>query len=191
MAKAKYCEKCGQVYCPFFLCRKCNFCKTKLKVFPEEMEQKYKIFDDSWMDIWAQLVSYTNLSAVCTVNEELSLREELIARTDNFVMHELADSPQFSPGLHARQVQKRRELDRKFAESTYRRSCEKFAKSLARTQAGGGQGGYVPRCPVCGSADIQKIAFGTRAVKTAAFGVAGAVDDAGKTYKCGNCGSKF
>ena len=27
--------------------------------------------------------------------------------------------------------------------------------------------------------------------KTAAFGVVGAIDDAGKTYKCGNCGSKF
>lgn len=31
----------------------------------------------------------------------------------------------------------------------------------------------------------------TRVVKTAIFGVAGAVDDAGKTYKCDNCGSKF
>lgn len=31
----------------------------------------------------------------------------------------------------------------------------------------------------------------TRTVKTAVFGVVGAVDDAGRTYKCGNCGSKF
>ena len=39
--------------------------------------------------------------------------------------------------------------------------------------------------------NIDKITLGSRAVKTAVFGVAGAVDDAGKTYRCGNCGSKF
>lgn len=49
----------------------------------------------------------------------------------------------------------------------------------------------IPKCPICGSTNINKITLTTRAVKTAAFGVAGAVDDAGKTWKCGNCGSRF
>lgn len=49
----------------------------------------------------------------------------------------------------------------------------------------------VVKCPICRSTNINKITVGSRAVKTAAFGVVGAVDDAGKTYKCGNCGSKF
>lgn len=49
----------------------------------------------------------------------------------------------------------------------------------------------VPKCPICGSTNINKITLTTRAVKTAAFGVVGAVDDAGKTWKCGNCGSRF
>lgn len=48
-----------------------------------------------------------------------------------------------------------------------------------------------PKCPTCGSTNIQKISTTERAVKTALFGVIGAVDDAGKTYKCENCGSKF
>lgn len=48
-----------------------------------------------------------------------------------------------------------------------------------------------PKCPICGSTSINKITLTTRAVKTAAFGVVGAVDDAGKTYKCGKCGCKF
>lgn len=48
-----------------------------------------------------------------------------------------------------------------------------------------------PKCPICGSTNINKITLGNRAVKTAVFGVIGAVDDAGKTYKCGKCGSKF
>lgn len=49
----------------------------------------------------------------------------------------------------------------------------------------------VPKCPICSSTNIKKITVGSRAVKTAVFGVVGAVDDAGKTYKCGNCGSRF
>lgn len=49
----------------------------------------------------------------------------------------------------------------------------------------------IPKCPICGSTNISRITLTTRAVKTAAFGVVGAVDDAGKTYKCGNCGCKF
>lgn len=36
-----------------------------------------------------------------------------------------------------------------------------------------------------------KITTTTMAVKTAVLGVVGAVDDAGRTYKCGNCGSRF
>lgn len=49
----------------------------------------------------------------------------------------------------------------------------------------------IPKCPICGSTNINKITVGSRAFKTAVFGVVGAVDDAGKMYKCGNCGSKF
>lgn len=49
----------------------------------------------------------------------------------------------------------------------------------------------IPKCPICGSTNIHKISIGSRVVKTAAFGVVGVVDDAGRTYKCGNCGGKF
>lgn len=48
-----------------------------------------------------------------------------------------------------------------------------------------------PKCPICSSTNIQKISITKRAVKTAFFGALGAVDDAGKTYQCKNCGSKF
>lgn len=49
----------------------------------------------------------------------------------------------------------------------------------------------IPKCPICQSTNLTKITFTKRAVKTAVFGALGAVDDAGKTYKCENCGSKF
>lgn len=49
----------------------------------------------------------------------------------------------------------------------------------------------VLKCPICGSTNINKFTIGSRAVKIAGFGVVGAVDDAGKTYKSGNYGSRF
>lgn len=48
-----------------------------------------------------------------------------------------------------------------------------------------------PECPFCQSVNIKKISFTKKVLKTALFGVLGAVDDAGKTYQCCNCGSKF
>ena len=49
----------------------------------------------------------------------------------------------------------------------------------------------IPKCPICQSTNLKKITFTKRAVKTAVFGAVGAIDDAGKTYRCENCGSKF
>lgn len=48
-----------------------------------------------------------------------------------------------------------------------------------------------PKCPICGSTDLKKITTSKRVFKTALFGLAGAVDDAGKTYQCGKCKAKF
>lgn len=47
------------------------------------------------------------------------------------------------------------------------------------------------KCPTCQSTNLSKITATKRAVKTGLFGIFGAIDDAGKTYKCNNCGSKF
>lgn len=49
----------------------------------------------------------------------------------------------------------------------------------------------LPHCPACGSVDANKIGTGTKVAKTAAFGVVGAMSDAGKTWKCCKCGSKW
>lgn len=50
---------------------------------------------------------------------------------------------------------------------------------------------HIPKCPTCESTDLTKITTGTKVVKTVAFGIVGAISDAGKTWKCNNCGSKF
>lgn len=48
---------------------------------------------------------------------------------------------------------------------------------------------YVPKCPTCGSPDIQKISGTKRWVTTGLFGVASG--DLGKTMVCKNCGFKW
>lgn len=162
-----------------------------MKILPEEIKQRYNIFDDSWSEIGAQINGFGNGTILGTINEELALREELITRTNNFVMNELADGPLFSLEAYHSQLAKKRESNKEIAEYNHEKTCERYAKNLARIQKEKDKQYCIPKCPVCGSTNVNRITVGSRAVKTVAFGVIGAIDDAGKTYKCGNCGSKF
>lgn len=185
MFKVMYCERCGDVGY-VFLRRKCKNCKIKLKLLPEEMKQKYNIFEESWDEIGVKLNTFWH-----TVDEELNLRKERISRKDNFVMNELINNPVFSMEEYKKQLEKQYEIQKGIAEMNEREFQERYTKHLAAMQKEKDRQNCIPRCPICGSSNIQKITIGTRAVKTAAFGVVGAVDDAGKTYKCRNCDSKF
>lgn len=68
---------------------------------------------------------------------------------------------------------------------------ERQAKNPVQIQKEKDKVNHMPKYSICASGNIQKITVGTKVVKTAAFGVIGAIDDAGKTYKCENYGSKF
>lgn len=164
-----YCEKCGHVGHIVFN-KKCKNCGIKMKLLPEELKHKYHIFVEDW--------------AQTSDEEELS-------RKENFVMGELRDNPLFSMEDYQKQVQKKIQLNQRLNEWEKQKLLEQEAKNLAQMQKEKDKQNCIPKCPICGSGNINKIAFGNRAVKTAIFGVAGAVDDAGKTYKCENCGSKF
>ena len=48
----------------------------------------------------------------------------------------------------------------------------------------------IPKCPICGSTNLEKISIGNKAGSVVAFGVF-AVGHVSKTYKCKSCGSKF
>lgn len=169
MGKVMYCEKCGQVYHIAFS-KKCDFCGTKMKLLPEELKYKYHIFVEDW--------------AQTSDEEELS-------RKENFVIGELRDNPLFSMEDYQKQVQKKIQLNQRLEEYEKRKLFEQQAKNLAQMQKDKDKQNCIPKCPICGSTNINKITVGSRAVKTAVFGVVGAVDDAGKTYRCKNCGSKF
>ena len=94
--------------------------------------------------------------------------------------------------LHKKYIEKRKQ-ERVKKEEAYQAKlkAEQEAKLRQMTQKALDKVNNIPKCPICGSTNINKITLTTRAVKTATFGVVGAVDDAGKTYKCGNCGSRF
>lgn len=162
MRKVMYCERCGQVYHIVFS-KKCDFCRTKMKLLPEELKYKYHIFVEDWTQ---------------TSDEEALLRKE------NFVNGELRNNPLFSMQDYEKQVQKQIQLNQELNDW-------KKQKMLAQIQKEKDKQSCIPKCPIWGSTNINKISIGGRAVKTAVFGVIGAVDDAGKTYKCENCGSKF
>ena len=190
MGKVMYCEKCGRIG-PVSFRKKCKSCGVILKIFPEEMKEKYDIYNDYWLKIVSLGIKFSRLALIGTIDEELAVGEELILRKNNFVMNELADNPLFSLEAYNAQVEEERASNKRRAYFHHEQSCEQMDKNLAAMQKEKDRQDWIPECPICGSSNIQKITLGTRAVKTAAFGVVGAVDDAGKTYKCSNCGSKF
>lgn len=141
-----------------------------MKLLPEELKYKYHIFVEDWSQ---------------TSDEEKLLREE------NFVMGELKNNPLFSMEYYQKQIQKQIQLNQRLNEYEKRKMLEQQAKNLARIQKEKDKQNCIPKCPICGSTNVNKITIGSRAAKTAVFGVLGAVDDSGKTYKCGDCGSRF
>lgn len=48
----------------------------------------------------------------------------------------------------------------------------------------------VPKCPICGSTNLNKITATRKILKVGLFGRLG-TGDLGKTYQCGQCGAKF
>ena len=94
MSKIMYCEKCGNVY-KVLLNKKCNFCKTEMKMLPEDIKNKYHLFSNDW--------------------SELSDRE-INKRKENFVNGELKTNPSFSWACYIRLVRTQNGLDPNFTE---------------------------------------------------------------------------
>lgn len=188
MGKVMYCEKCGDIGYILFR-KKCKNCGIKLKILSEEMKQKYNIFNDSWFEIVSQLHGFSNNTIIGTINEELVLREELISRTNDFVMCELAKDPVFSMKAYHYQIEKEREIDKELAEFHYKQSCEKFAKNIAQMQKDKDKQNCIPQCPTCGSTNVVKISLGKKAVGGALVGLYSS--DIRNTMHCKNCGAKW
>lgn len=167
MGKVMYCEKCGQVYHIAFS-KKCDFCGTKMKLLPEELKYKYHIFVEDW--------SQTS-------------DEEKLSRRERFVMGELKDSPLFSMEDYQKQIQKQIQINQRLNEWEKQKMLEQQAKNLARMQKEKDNQNCIPKCPTCGSTNVEKISIGKKAVGGAMFGVLSS--DIRNTMHCKNCGAKW
>lgn len=167
MEKVMYCEKCGHVGYILFN-KKCKNCGIKMKLLPEELKYKYHIFVEDWSQI-----SY----------------EEMFARKENFVMGELKDNPLFSVEDYQKQVQKKIELNQRLNEYEKRKMLEQQAKNLAQMQKEKEKQNCIPKCPTCGSTNVEKISISKKAVGGAMYGVLSS--DIRNTMHCKNCGAKW
>lgn len=185
MGKVMYCEKCGDVGYTIFR-KRCKNCGIQLKILSEQMKQKYNIFNDSWLEIVSQLNGFANNTIIGTINEEIALREELISRTDNFVMNELSDNPIFSIEAYNTQIEKERKSNKELAEFNHKQSCEQQAKNIAKIQQEKDKQNCIPKCPTCKSINVQKIGTGERLASIAMIGIFS--KKINKSFKCNNCG---
>lgn len=149
--------------------RICPNCKIKLTRLPIEISSKYDCFNGLYLFFSTEWLESRSL----------------------YIDEYVSQFSEFQPELYQKELTRLQEsAERHFQyeeeqKEKYMSKIDKEAQKILDKQ------NCIPKCPICGSTNIKKITITTRAVKTATFGVAGAVDDAGKTYKCENCGSKF
>jgi predicted RNA-binding Zn-ribbon protein involved in translation (DUF1610 family) len=80
-----------------------------------------------------------------------------------------------NPLYNKEDVKKRIELEEKCVKDTQRKNANNK---------------FVPKCPICGSTNVEKISGVSKVGKVALFGIfaAGSIS---KTFHCKNCGYKF
>lgn len=182
MGKVMYCEKCGWIGGVLFG-KKCSFCNTKMKILSEEMKQKYNIFNDNWSNL------YSELHMLNTVEGTQRRIEELLSRTNDFIMNEVANNSLFSVEDYKKQVEKDRQGYYETAEYYNKQIGEQQAKNIARMQNEKDKVNCIPKCPCCGSSNVSKIGAVSRVISTSYLGLASSM--IGKTHKCNNCGTTW
>lgn len=182
MGKVMYCEKCGWVGGVLFG-KKCSFCNTKMKILSEEMKQKYNIFNYNWSNL------YSELRMLNTVDGAQRRIEELLSRTNEFIMNEVANNSLFSMEDYKKQVEKERQGYYETVEYYNKQIGDRQAKNIAQMQKEKNKINCIPKCPGCGSTNVSKIGIVNRAVSVELVGLAS--NKIGKTHKCNNCGTTW
>lgn len=182
MDEVRYCEKCGYVGHVLFS-KKCKNCKIKMKILPEEFKQKYNIFNEDWSKL------YSELHMLNTADGAKRRIEELLSRENNFIMNEVSSNSLFSIEDYNKQVENNKQGYYETVEYHSKQIGEQQAKNLARIQKEKDKQNFIPKCPTCGSTNVEKISIGKKAVGGAMFGVLSS--DIRNTMHCKNCGAKW
>ncbi len=157
-----YCKKCGRVWIKFGTEKdNCDICDSICYPVP-----------DKYLLVWNGEIYKNNL------NE---------SKKDQFIEECVKSSPEFDEYLFNNRdrtkAQKSAEYERDLAiGDAIRQGAD--VKTAFRN---GGQN--IPKCPTCGSTNIQKISTTRRLVTTGLFGLASS--NVGKTMLCKNCGYKW
>lgn len=89
------------------------------------------------------------------------------------------------PEIRANPLFDEKEFSREMTDEDYARSLEYFNSQKVDSEFQQG----VPKCPICGSTNIQKISGAKKSTSAILFGVFS--NDIGKTFECKNCRMKF
>ena len=123
-------------------------------------------------------------------NKECEITKNFKQCCEDFYNNVVIKNPDFSPAIRERVLEdnKRNEAERAKKEAESQKKLEEYRKQRAKEKA------YEathpkPKCPTCGSTNIEKISTLNRAVSIRMVGLAS--DKIGKQFCCKNCGYKW
>ena len=118
------------------------------------------------------------------------IRKDFKQACEDFYNNVIINSPDFSPAVRERVLERKAwdEAERAKKEAESQKKLEEYRKQRAKEKA------YEathpkPKCPTCGSTNIEKISTLNRAVSIGIVGLAS--DKIGKQFCCKNCGYKW
>ena len=123
-------------------------------------------------------------------NKQCEITKIFKQSCEDFYNNVVIKNPDFSPAIRERVLEdnKRNEAERAKKEAESQKKLEEYRKQRAKEKA------YEathpkPKCPTCGSTNIEKISTLNRAVSIGIVGLAS--DKIGKQFCCKNCGYKW
>lgn len=216
MFKYPFCARCGELlYCPGKLVTEetscCNCYDYKLKPNgkvsrpffylnpnPEiiYMDFEYDMYDKSLK----QLYKDGNYKDIDEFDFKWRIKKEFKQACDDFFNNVVVNNPDFSPAVRERMLkdrewkanyekEKEEKEQKKQKEQEEMRAKRRAEREPYETYYPQLASNPKPKCPTCGSTNVEKISTLNRAVS---IGVAGlASDKIGKQFCCKNCGYKW
>lgn len=158
-----YCAKCGLMYLGTYNQEVCWICNSICRKVPSQY-----------------MVSLNGEISDIAIDKD---------KEQQFIEERIKNSPDFDQAMWDLREQKLEERQKEF-------NAQDDAAIISALRAGAdpktafvNKGQNMPKCPTCGSTNIQEISGTKRWLSAGLFGLASS--DVGKSWKCNNCGSKF
>lgn len=216
MFKYPFCARCGELlYCPGKLVTEetscCNCYDYKLKPNgkvsrpffylnpnPEiiYMDFEYDMYDKSLK----QLYKDGNYKDIDEFDFKWRIKKEFKQACDDFFNNVVVNNPDFSPAVRERMLkdrewkanyekEKEEKEQKKQKEQEEMRAKRRAEREPYETYYPQLASNPKPKCPTCGSTNVEKISTLNRAVSIGIVGLAS--DKIGKQFCCKNCGYKW